>query len=506
MGGAGFPTGRKWDLVAAQPARPKYVDLQRRRVRARHLQGPADPGRAAAPGARGPAARAWLVVGAEQGWVFIRHEYGPEEDVLRAEIEALRARRADRGRRPAAPGDGSRSRCSSRPAATSSARRRRCSSAWRATAASRATSRRSPACYGLWGQPTLINSVETFADVPVIVSRGAAVVAGPGRRRLGRAEVLRGLRARRAARRLLRADGHHGAGAARPGRRRVRRRGRWPRCSPAVRRRTSSAPTSSTCRWTSAPWPRPAPMLGSGALVVIAEGTDLLAAATNVLRFFRDESCGKCVPCRVGSTKAHALLASAAGRAAGSTTPARRRSLELEQTHAQDLDLRAGPGRARPGGQRRWTGGAGRDGSESDGALTRPVAAAREFFTARTVAEARAGFRPARRTPARDGAAGGGAAPGAGRGGHRRRPRCPASPGPPWTASRCGPPTPTARPTGCPSTSTCSAPCGWARRRTSTVGPGTAAAMPTGGVLPDGRGRGRHGRVHRRRRCPARSR
>jgi formate dehydrogenase/NADH-quinone oxidoreductase subunit F len=45
-----------------------------------------------------------------------------------------------------------------------------------------------------------------------------------------------------------------------------------------------------------------------GALVVLAEGTDLLAASTNVLRFFRNESCGKCVPCRVGSTKAHELL------------------------------------------------------------------------------------------------------------------------------------------------------------------------------------------------------
>jgi NADH:ubiquinone oxidoreductase subunit F (NADH-binding) len=49
-------------------------------------------------------------------------------------------------------------------------------------------------------------------------------------------------------------------------------------------------------------------MLGSGALVVMAEGTDLLAAATNVLRFFRNESCGKCVPCRVGSAKAHQIL------------------------------------------------------------------------------------------------------------------------------------------------------------------------------------------------------
>jgi NADH:ubiquinone oxidoreductase subunit F (NADH-binding) len=49
-------------------------------------------------------------------------------------------------------------------------------------------------------------------------------------------------------------------------------------------------------------------MLGSGALTVVAEGTNLLAAGTNVLRFFRNESCGKCVPCRVGSTKAHTIL------------------------------------------------------------------------------------------------------------------------------------------------------------------------------------------------------
>jgi NADH:ubiquinone oxidoreductase subunit F (NADH-binding) len=58
-------------------------------------------------------------------------------------------------------------------------------------------------------------------------------------------------------------------------------------------------------------------MLGSGALIVMAEGTDLLAAATNVLRFFRDESCGKCVPCRVGSTKAHGILGDLLARGGG---------------------------------------------------------------------------------------------------------------------------------------------------------------------------------------------
>jgi NADH:ubiquinone oxidoreductase subunit F (NADH-binding) len=72
-------------------------------------------------------------------------------------------------------------------------------------------------------------------------------------------------------------------------------------------------------------------MLGSGALVVMAEGTDLLAAATNTLRFFRDESCGKCVPCRVGSTKAHAVLTDALS---GDGLDADRRAqvLELERT------------------------------------------------------------------------------------------------------------------------------------------------------------------------------
>jgi NADH:ubiquinone oxidoreductase subunit F (NADH-binding) len=49
-------------------------------------------------------------------------------------------------------------------------------------------------------------------------------------------------------------------------------------------------------------------MMGSGALVVVAEGTPLLPLATNIVRFFRNESCGKCVPCRDGTEKATALL------------------------------------------------------------------------------------------------------------------------------------------------------------------------------------------------------
>jgi len=49
-------------------------------------------------------------------------------------------------------------------------------------------------------------------------------------------------------------------------------------------------------------------MMGSGALVVCAEGTCMLDMALNSTIFFRNESCGKCVPCRVGSQKMVDLL------------------------------------------------------------------------------------------------------------------------------------------------------------------------------------------------------
>ncbi len=49
-------------------------------------------------------------------------------------------------------------------------------------------------------------------------------------------------------------------------------------------------------------------MLGSGAVVALAEGTCMLDVALNVVTFFRNESCGKCVPCRVGSDKIVQIL------------------------------------------------------------------------------------------------------------------------------------------------------------------------------------------------------
>ena len=43
-------------------------------------------------------------------------------------------------------------------------------------------------------------------------------------------------------------------------------------------------------------------MLGSGAVMVMDETTDIPAAALTLVRFYAHESCGKCVPCREGGT------------------------------------------------------------------------------------------------------------------------------------------------------------------------------------------------------------
>ncbi|NHZ39003.1 NAD(P)H-dependent oxidoreductase subunit E [Massilia aquatica] len=52
--------------------------------------------------------------------------------------------------------------------------------------------------------------------------------------------------------------------------------------------------------------------IGSAAVVVLSDQDSAVAAARNTLRFFKDESCGQCTPCRVGTAKALALIEQAA--------------------------------------------------------------------------------------------------------------------------------------------------------------------------------------------------
>ena len=248
-----------------------------------------------------------LAVGAEESWVFIRHEYGPEEQIIRGEIEHLRETGL------IGPDAGGSGRRLSVEVFTSpggyilgeESALIECMEGHRGEPRNKPPF---PGTYGLYGKPTLMNSVETLAHVPVIAARGAPwwSAAGPGRPR--GPEVLRRLRPRGTARRVLRPDGHHRPRTARPG-----RRGRWRATLGAIQPGGASSnfigPDQLDVELDFGTLQAAGSMLGSGAMVVMAEGTDLLAAAVNVLRFFRDESCGKCVPCRVGSAKAHLMLA-----------------------------------------------------------------------------------------------------------------------------------------------------------------------------------------------------
>jgi formate dehydrogenase len=48
--------------------------------------------------------------------------------------------------------------------------------------------------------------------------------------------------------------------------------------------------------------------VGSHAVVVLSNKDDMKAVALNLMRFFEDESCGQCTPCRVGTEKAVKLM------------------------------------------------------------------------------------------------------------------------------------------------------------------------------------------------------
>jgi NADH-quinone oxidoreductase subunit F len=53
--------------------------------------------------------------------------------------------------------------------------------------------------------------------------------------------------------------------------------------------------------------------LGSGVVMAFDDTVDMTAVLHRIARFFRDESCGQCVPCRVGTARQEELLARVSG-------------------------------------------------------------------------------------------------------------------------------------------------------------------------------------------------
>ncbi|MEA5362350.1 NAD(P)H-dependent oxidoreductase subunit E [Amycolatopsis sp., V23-08] len=305
MGGAGFPTGRKWGLVAGAEGDLKYAicnadESEPGTFKDRQIL--ADQPHLVLEGLL----LGMAVIGAELGWVFIRHEYGPEERVLCAEIDALREAGVIG---PDACGSGRRLELDVfvSPGGYILGEETALLECMEGHRGEPRNKPPFPGGYGLHGRPTLINSVETFADVPVILQRGADwwgeqgkgdsvgwkffAVSGhvehPGVYCVPMGTTVREL--------IDQAGGVLGGAAVEA-------------VQPGGASSNFIGPDQLDLALDFGTLAEAGTMLGSGALVVLAEGTDLLAASTNVLRFFRNESCGKCVPCRVGSTKAHTLL------------------------------------------------------------------------------------------------------------------------------------------------------------------------------------------------------
>ena len=162
-----------------------------------------------------------------------------------------------------------------------------------------------PAAKGLYMQPTIVNNVETLSNLPWIVTNGGEAFAALG------AETSRGTR-------MFAVSGHvknPGVFEVEYGVTTFRDLLYAPQYAGGIlgdRALKAYIPGGA-----SAPWffeehldlplekvtvDRAGSMLGSGAVVVMDETTDAVKACLRVVRFFARESCGKCTPCREGTT------------------------------------------------------------------------------------------------------------------------------------------------------------------------------------------------------------
>jgi bidirectional [NiFe] hydrogenase diaphorase subunit len=165
-----------------------------------------------------------------------------------------------------------------------------------------------PAESGLYGCPTLINNVETFANVPAIIRKGAQWFSAIGTEKskgtkvfalagkinnTGLIEVAMGTTLRKVVEEM--------GGGAPEGRKikAVQTGGPSGGCIPAEALDTPLDYESLS---------RLGSIMGSGGMIVMDETTQMVDIARFFMEFCMDESCGKCVPCRTGTVQMHALL------------------------------------------------------------------------------------------------------------------------------------------------------------------------------------------------------
>ena len=300
-GGAGFPTGIKWRTVMEQPAGEKFVccnaDEGDGGTFADRMLMEGDPF-ALLEGM----AIAGLAVGAETGLIYLRSEYPDAADALRAALATARAqgwlgddllgagRRFDVELRIGAGAyicgeetamleslEGKRGQVRAKPPL--------------------------PAHAGLFGRPTVVNNVLTLASVPLILDKGAAFYAGFG---VGRSrgvqpfqlagDIRRGGLVEKAfgvSLRELIEDFGGGTASGRP----VRAVQLGGPLGAFLPQDHFDAP----CDYESLA--ERGAMLGHGGVVLFNDTVDMAAQARFAMEFCAAESCGKCTPCRIGSTR-----------------------------------------------------------------------------------------------------------------------------------------------------------------------------------------------------------
>jgi NADH:ubiquinone oxidoreductase subunit F (NADH-binding)/NADH:ubiquinone oxidoreductase subunit E len=301
MGGAGFRAGLKWELVRHAAGDEKYIvcnadESEPGTFKDRFLL--ENVPHLLVEGML----LAGLVTGARLGIVYIRHEYEAQLEIIEHEIAAARAAGA---LGPSVFGSGREFELETfvSPGGYICGEE---SALLEALEGKRGEPRNKPpfpVTHGLHGKPTVINNVETFSLVPVILARGPEWFKAQGKSgasglkfvgisgdvvRPGVYEISMGTPAREVI--FDRAGGIAGGRAFKA----------W----------APSGPSSGFLPPALVDTPldfdslaKAGSMLGSGALLALSDEACMLDMALNAVRFFRNESCGKCVPCRVGSAK-----------------------------------------------------------------------------------------------------------------------------------------------------------------------------------------------------------
>ncbi|MCZ7649149.1 MAG: NAD(P)H-dependent oxidoreductase subunit E [Planctomycetota bacterium] len=301
MGGAGFPTGVKWDGVRNCKSDEKYIVCNADEAEVATFKDREIMKSLPHLVVEGMAI-AGLVTGATQGYIYIRHEYHDQIHSMNEEIK--RAREAGiLGANCAGSGQRYDMEVFMSPGGYVQGEESALLEAIEGKRGQPRVKPPFPVFVGLYGKPTVINNVETLAYVAPILIKGMDWWKAQGKngcvglkwigvsghvKKPGVFEVPMGTTYREAIFDLC--GGMLG--------------------DKPIKAFAPSGPSGGFLPASMLDLPmdfqkmsEAGSMLGSGAIVAIAEGNDMVELALNATQFYRNESCGKCVPCRVGSQK-----------------------------------------------------------------------------------------------------------------------------------------------------------------------------------------------------------